>query len=168
MQNLDVISVNVWSILASLGNLALLFYLAKRFLYRPVKKVMEDRKRVIETGYAAAAEAEKSATEKKERYEAKLAQAQSEADEIVSLAVSDAKKYEKETVEKAKAEASRILKKAEQNAAMELKKAEDSIRKEIVTVSAKLSEKILEREIQKEDHNALVDRFLKELGEDDE
>ena len=43
MQTLDVISVNIWQILISLANLTILFLLFKKFLFKPVKKVMEKR-----------------------------------------------------------------------------------------------------------------------------
>ena len=39
MQFLDVISVNIWAILASLANLLLLTWILKRFLFKPVKKL---------------------------------------------------------------------------------------------------------------------------------
>ena len=38
MQSLDVISVNIWHILISLANLAILFFVVKRFLFAPVSK----------------------------------------------------------------------------------------------------------------------------------
>ena len=41
MQNLDVISVNLWQILISLANLAILFLLVKKLFYKPVKKILE-------------------------------------------------------------------------------------------------------------------------------
>ena len=43
MQTLDVISVNIWQIVISLANLALLFLLLKKFLYQPVKRMLAKR-----------------------------------------------------------------------------------------------------------------------------
>ena len=57
MQNLDVISVNIWQILISLANLTLLFLIIKKFLYKPVKKVLQQRRDEIDSQYTAAAEA---------------------------------------------------------------------------------------------------------------
>ena len=37
MQNLDVISVNIWAIIASLCNLLILTLIVKKFLFKPVK-----------------------------------------------------------------------------------------------------------------------------------
>ena len=49
MQSLDVISVNIWQILASLANLVLLFLMVKKFLYKPVKKMLEQRQNAIQS-----------------------------------------------------------------------------------------------------------------------
>ena len=61
VQSLDVISVNIWHIVISLANLVLLFLLVKKFLYKPVLKVMEARRNEIQEGYDAAAAAQAQA-----------------------------------------------------------------------------------------------------------
>ena len=48
IQSLDVISVNLWDILISLANLLILFILVKKFLFKPVKKVLEKRQSEID------------------------------------------------------------------------------------------------------------------------
>ena len=48
MFNLDVISVNIWQILASLANLLLLTWILKRFLFKPVKKMLDNRRAAID------------------------------------------------------------------------------------------------------------------------
>ena len=54
MQSLEVISVNLWQILISLVNLFLLFLILKRFLYKPVKSVLEQRQKELDDQYEAA------------------------------------------------------------------------------------------------------------------
>ena len=168
MQNLDIISVNLWSILISLVNLLLLFWIVKKFLYKPVKKMLDTRKETIDGSYKRAEEAEQTALLHKKEYEEKLSGAKSEADEIIHSAVQSAKDREKDILTEAKSEADRILKRAEENAALELKKAENTIKKEIVEVSTLLSEKILKREISAEDHQTLIDDFINGIGENNE
>ena len=41
MQFLDIISVNIWDILISLINLLILFLVFKRFLFKPVQKMLD-------------------------------------------------------------------------------------------------------------------------------
>ena len=66
MQSLDVISINIWNVLISLGNLGLLYWLMKKFLYAPVRNMIAKREAEIESRYDAAAEAEKSANADRE------------------------------------------------------------------------------------------------------
>ena len=64
MQSLKVISVNIWMIIASLCNLLLLTWIVKKFLYKPVKKILDTRRAAIDADYeqAAAARAKRSAS----------------------------------------------------------------------------------------------------------
>ena len=83
MQNLDVISVNIWQILASLANLLLLTWLAKKFLFKPVKKVVDSRRAAIDEDYAQAQAAREAAEEDKNRYAAAMATAKQVADQMI-------------------------------------------------------------------------------------
>ena len=168
MQTLDVISVNLWQMLASLLNLVLLFLLVKKFLYKPVKKMLEQRQSTIEGNFAEAEKAKEAALLDQKAYEEKLADAKGEADRVIKSAVDIAAQREREILEDAKEKADGIIRKAEADAILEKKKAEDAIRREIVEVSSALTEKMLEREITKDDHKQLIDSFIESIGEDDE
>ncbi|MBQ7455982.1 MAG: ATP synthase F0 subunit B, partial [Clostridia bacterium] len=54
MQSLDIISVNIWTILFSLANLLIMFLILKRFLFKPVKKVMDERRQQVDDLFAQA------------------------------------------------------------------------------------------------------------------
>ena len=54
MQSLDIISVNLWQILISLANLTILFLLLKKFLYKPVTKMLVARRAEIDSQYSDA------------------------------------------------------------------------------------------------------------------
>lgn len=168
MQSLDVISINLWDILVSLANLVILFLLVKKFLYKPVKKMLEARQATIEGDYAKANEAKKQALADKLAYEEKLSEAKTEADGVIQSAVSIAKARENEILAEASEKADAILRKANDDAALELKKAEKSIKDEIVVVSTLLAEKLLERELNQKDNKELVDSFIAGIGENND
>ena len=165
MQNLDVISVNIWQMLASLANLLLIFLLVKKFLYKPVKKMLETRQNAIQSDYDAAENAKNQAIADKEAYEEKLQGAKAEADHVIKSAVNIAAEREKEIIEEAKMKADGIIRQAQTDAYLERKKAEDSIKKEIVEVSSLLTEKMLEREVTLDDHKKFIDSFIEGIGE---
>ncbi len=166
-QTLDIISINLWQMLVSLANLVLLFLLVKKFLYKPVKKMLETRQKTIDDEYDAAREAKEQALSDKEAYAVQLQGAKAEADRVIKSAVELAGDREREILAEAKQKAEGIVRQAETNAALERKKAEDGIRQEIVEVSSLLTEKLLEREVSADDHRRFVDAFLEEIGDGD-
>lgn len=168
MQSLDVISINIWQIVVSLLNLVILFLLVKKFLYKPVKKMLNERQANIDKQYSDADEAKAKALENQKLYEEKLSAAATEADGIVQSAVDTAKAREKEIIEDAKAKAEGIVLKAENDAKLAVLKAEDGIKQEIINVSTILTEKVLEREITQADHKNLIDSFIDNMGDENE
>lgn len=168
MQNLDIISVNLWQILISLVNLLLLFLIIKKFLYKPVKNILAKRQAEIDKDYAEASAAQAAADENRRVWEAKMASAETEADEIIRTATEKAKRRSDTMVEEAREKADGIVRVAQSEAELERKKAVDGIKREIVEVSGALTEKMLEREINTDDHRALIDSFIEEIGDGDD
>ena len=164
MFNLDVISVNIWQILASLANLLILTWILKRFLFKPVKKILDARRAAIDADYAQAAAAKAEAEEDRLNYEAAMAAARQTSDQIISEATRTAEHRGNEIVSEARERATDIRRQAEADALLERKKAEDDMKREIADVSARLTGKLLQREINEEDHRALIDSFLQEIG----
>lgn len=163
MQNLSVISVNIWQILISLVNLLILTLILKRFLFKPVKKVVDARRAAIDDDYAKARQAREEAEESRLNYEAAMAAAKQTGDQMIAEATRTAEYRSNEIVAEAREKATEIRRQAEADAVLERKKAEDDMKREIADVSAQLTGKLLQREINEEDHRALIDDFLKDL-----
>ncbi len=163
MQSLSIISVNIWQILISFANLAILTWIVKKFLFKPVKKMMDQRRETIDSAYARADRAEAEAEEHRKNYAAAMAAAKQTADHMIGEASRLAERRGNEIESEARARAQEIRAQAEADAQLERKKAEEDIRREIADVSAQLTEKLLEREIRPEDHRELIDSFLQEL-----
>ena len=166
MENLGIVSLNVWQILISLTNLSILFFVLKKFLYKPVKAVLENRKAAIAKDYAEAEEARNSANAAREEYAAKLATAHTTADEIIHDATVVANRRGEKIVAEAHQKADEIVRQGELEASMERKKALETIRQDITDVSAAMTEKLLGREMSAADHRNMIDEFLKGVGED--
>ncbi|MBE6862438.1 MAG: F0F1 ATP synthase subunit B [Ruminococcus sp.] len=168
MQSLDVISVNIWQIVISLANLAILFLILKKLLFKPVKKVLSDRQAVLDSKYREADEAAEKAEENRLAWEEKLRIAKSQADDIIKNASDDAKHRGDRIVAEARDKADGIVRQAQTEAELEKRKVEDGIKREIVDVSAALTEKILGREINTQDHRSMIDSFIDGIGDSDE
>ena len=168
MQTLDVISVNIWQIIISLLNLLILFIIIKKFLYKPVNKVLQERQEQIDESYNAANLAKKEAQKDKAAWEEKLKGAKDDAEDILKKAKENADIRTEKLIEEAQDEADMIIRRAKDEAELERKKAEEGIKREIVDVSMLLTEKMLEREINIDDHHATIDSFIEKIGDKDD
>lgn len=166
--SLEVISVNFWQIVISLLNLTIMFFILKKLLFKPVRNMIAKRQAAVDSQYENAANAEKEANENRAKWEEKLASAKSEADTIIKSASEGAARRGDEIVAEAKEKADSIIRQAQNEASLERKKATEGIKKEIADVSALLSEKLLEREINTDDHRKLIDSFINNIGDGDD
>ena len=164
MQSLSIISVNFWQIVISFANLAILTWIVKKFLFKPVKKVLDSRRAAIDDGYAKAEAAQAEAEENRKNYAAAMAAVKQTTDQMISEAARSAERRGSEIESEAREWAAEIRRQAETDAELERKKAEQDMKREIADVSARLTGKLLEREIRPEDHRALIDSFLQEIG----
>ena len=164
MQSLEIISVNIWSILVSLANLLIMFLILKRFLFKPVQKMMAARKQQVDQIYQDAKENRDSAINMKQEYEARLATAREEADGLVRNAVQTAQRKGDAIVAEANSQASHLKQKAEQEIAQEKQMLQD-VRGEISDIAVSIASKVVEREVKKQDYDGFVDEFIKNVGE---
>ena len=168
MQHLDVISVNVWQILVALINLVILFLILKKFLFKPVQKVLKQREDELNGQYDKANETLLAAEDAKEKYQTRLNGAKLEAEDIIKTATDNAAKRSKVILEGAAEEADAIVSRAKTQAELEKKRAQNDIKNEIADVSTLIAEKLLSREINDDDQKRLIDSFINELGENDD
>ena len=146
MQTLGIISVNIWQILISLANLVIIFLILKKFLWKPVSKVMKDRQDMVDKQFADAAEAQAEAEADKAAWAKKLATADEEAAARIAAAGDTARRHSDRVIVDARVKA-------------------DGIKQEIVSVGAELAEKMLERELNAADHEKMIQSFLDEMGD---
>lgn len=165
---LDVISVNIWSIVISLCNLIILFLIIRHFLFKPVNKVLDERQSAIDTDYSNAKTALDNAKKTENEWNAKIAEADKRADGIIKEAAEAADRRGDEIVAEAKKQADSIVDRARNEMELEKRKSEEAIKKQIADVSVAVAGKLLNREISEEDHHKIIDSFIDEIGEENE
>lgn len=111
----------VWVII----NLLVLYLLLKKFLFKPVCKMMDERSAKIQSDLDGAAQAKADAEKMKTDYEAEIADAHSQAVEITNKAKAQAGRECDLMLENARAESAKIMKEAEKSIANEKEKAMD-------------------------------------------
>ena len=159
------IGVNFWTALFVLLNTLAIYFVAKHFLFVPVKEMIDARQKEIDDMYDAAALAQADAKALQSDYQLKLSAAAETSDRLVKEAMVRAQKREEEIILQANQQASAILEKASADIAQEKKKAINDAKNEISDMALAIAGKVVGRELKDADQNQLIDRFIDEWGE---
>ena len=160
------LGVNPWTALFILLNTLTIFFVAKKFLFKPVMKIISDRQKEIDDLYADAGAAKEQARQLQESYQQKLSAAQETSDRIVKEAVARGQSREEQIIRDANAQAAAIMDKASQDIAQEKKKAINDAKNEISDLAMAIAGKVVERELKQADQADLIDGFIRELGDE--
>ena len=160
------LGVNPWTALFILLNTLTIFFVARKFLFVPVMNIIEERQKEIDDMYSSADAAQQQAQAMEAEYRQKLSAAQQTSERLVKEAVQRGQTREEEIIRKANADAAAIMEKAASDIEMERKKAINDAKDEIAGLSLAIAGKVVGRELNGEDQNTLIDRFIEELGED--
>ena len=161
-----LLGVNPWTALSALANFLFLFFMLRKFLFKPVMKMIDDRQKEIDDLYKDAEDAKKDAQAKQQEYDRKLSAAQQTSEQLVREAVARGQSREEEILRQANAQASAMMDKAADDIAREKKKAVNDAKDEISVIALSIAGKVVGRELNDADHARLVDGFIEELGED--
>ena len=161
----EFISITPWTIVFQICNLLILFALIKKFLFKRVMAVLEARQQEIDGIYDAAGKDRDEAAQMKDDYTRRMSHAREEADSLVRSAVDTAQKRGEAIVQEAQAEATHIKQKAEAEIEQEKHKAYSELMGEISGMAADIAGRMVEREINADDHRELVEEFIRNVGE---
>ena len=160
-----LITLDGWTFLAQICNLMIQLVIFKKFLLKPIKQVIADRKAKADSEIADAQKLRTEAEAMKAEYEQNLQNARTEANQIVAAAQKTAAARSEELLGEARAQAAALKQKAEADIAQERKKAVNEVKDEIGGIAMEIASKVVEREIKEADHKDLIDEFIKNVGE---
>jgi len=162
------LTIDPVTMIATLLNTLILFLVLKHFLFKPVNKILDERKEKVEKTYKEADDKLTEASRLETEYTEKLANAKAESAEIVKNATKRAQLRSDEIIAEAKTEASSLIVKANADIEKEKKRAVNQIKDEISDIALMVAEKVVEKEISPKDHERLIENFISEFGGDDE
>ncbi len=165
MDNLSLVGVVPWEFIAQIANLLIQAALFKKFLFKPVQGIIAKRRSEVNANYGDAEAARTAANEEKAEYERLIREARVEAGQLVKTASENAEARAVQVLQSAQQEAAGIKEKAFAEIDREKKKAVNEIKDNISGMVVALAEKVVEKEINAGDQQALIDQFMKEMGE---
>ncbi len=160
----SLVAVEPATLIVTIINLFLQLYIVKRFFLSKVLAILDKRREAADQEIEQAQAAKDEALAMKETYEENMKQAKAEANEILSLAQKTATARSEEIIGQAKAQAAQIKEKASADIALEKKNALNGAKDEISDIAMAIAEKVVERQLNAEDQETLVNRFIDDLG----
>ena len=161
----EFLNINFFTALFTLANTVALFLVLKKYLFKPVLKIIETRQKEIDDLYADAGDAKQQAQLLEAEYRQKLDAATETGDRLVKEATVRAQNRSEQIVAAANAEADAIRAKAAADIAQEKKKALNDAKDEISVLALDIAGKVVGRELTAADSTRLVDSFIDGLGE---
>jgi len=159
------VGVNFWTALFVFLNTLAIFFVGRKFLFRPVMKIIQQRQKEIDDMYTDADTAKQNAQNLEAEYHKKLSEATVTGERLVKEAVARGQHREEEIIRQANLEAAAIRDKAQEEIAREKKKAINDAEDEISDMAMAIAGKVVGRELQSQDQSALVDSFIEQLGD---
>ncbi|MDR2042992.1 MAG: F0F1 ATP synthase subunit B [Clostridium sp.] len=151
----------VWTMV----NLLLLFFLVKRFLFRPIHKILEARQAEIDRQYADAKTTQESAQILKRQYETAMADVAAEEETVISEAKTKAEREYIHILEEAEGKAHQILAEAEEAADREWEKRMQQAKEELADLVVSAVTKVVYSNAGEMVDQDLYGRFLAGTGE---
>ncbi len=150
-------------LLAQVVNFLILLFILKRFLYKPILKVLEDRKQKIAQGLQDADEIEKRLQQITAEREEKLKAAGKDAEGILREATKTAEQIIAEAHVKAQKDIEKLMEKSEANMKLERAKMQQEMQAELVDLVVLALGKITGKVVSSRDHKEMIEKTLKNL-----
>ena len=149
----DTFGWNPWLFLSQVISFVIVALLLRRFAYKPLLAVLEERRRKIEEGQINAEKIKKELAEAEKRYQEIVAKANADAQRMIDEARESAAHLSERKQQEAIVAAEQIIAKAHEAAAREHERTMESLKRElgrlVVDTTAKVTGKVLTTEDQK-------------------
>ena len=153
-----------WTIIVFLVLAFLLF----KFAWKPLLAMLEKRESGIRQSLLDAEKAREELANVKTDTEKILAEARMESQEILAASKKNAEKMKEEIVEKAQTKSDTLIEDARKQIQIEKDRAIADVKSEVVNLSFEVAEKLIKKNLTKDDNLKLVEESLKNLNQKNE
>ena len=148
-----------------IGATIILFIVVAIFFWKPITKILEQRREVIDKDLEDAQKAKDNAIEIEAELNKQLKEAKEKVKDMLAKAEKEANLKRDEIINQAREEAKRRLDNLEIELEQERSSMEKEIRQEIVEIAFAAAEKIVSKEINQDKYLDVVDEILKGANE---
>ena len=152
-------------ILSQAISFLVLLWVLRRFAWRPLLGVLDQRRARIEDDLRQAAQQKADLVRLQEEYQQRLAKIEEEARAKIQQAILEGKRIAGEVQEQARAQANAIITKSKETVELKLAKAKVTLRDQVTEMTMRAVERLLREKLDAEKDRRLVGLVLDELDE---
>lgn len=150
------------SFIFQLITFVLAYLVLRRFAFKPILKVLRERRDTIESGVKLGEQMQKENAKLEDKVAKILADTRQEADVILADAQEAARQTVREAEDKAKEKAAQVLAEAESRIEQDTARARKQLEKELVGLVSDTTEAIIGEKVDDKKDAQLIERALKE------
>lgn len=158
------LGINPQLLVAQLVAFVLLFLLMRKFAYKRIVGMLDQRANKIKESIEQAELVKQQNLQAEERMKAQLEEARRDGQKILAQAEQVGERMKEEAKSAARKEAEAIVARAQSEIRMERDQAVDQLRKEVVEIAIMAAEKVVKESLDKDAHRRLIDDVIRQSG----
>ena len=139
------------------------FWIMKRFAWKPVIRILDDRRRKIENEFEKVDALEKKFLELQAEYEGKLGSIERRGREEIRNAIIEGKRLAQGIIDSAHEQSKMIIARGKTHVDLEFARARKMLQEDVIEMVIQISEKFLKTKIDDREQRELVASFVDEI-----
>jgi F-type H+-transporting ATPase subunit b len=160
LEALGALGVNVPFLLSQIVNFLILFLALRFLLWKPMLKMLNERKQRIAQGLEDAEQARKDRERAQAEYEERIKQAEQEREEILARAAEEGEGARAETLAQARAQAEQIVAEGKETVEQERQQMLAELRSQVAALSIAAANKLIGEGLDEQRQRRLIDEFF--------
>jgi F-type H+-transporting ATPase subunit b len=161
-QAIDALGINLPQLIAQIANFIILLVILRLTLYKPILRMLDERKQKIAEGLNAAEIARAEAAQAQANIQEQLNTARHEGQELVASAQGIAARIQAEAREQSNRDREAALERARAEIQLERDRAIADLRGEFADITVAAAEKVINQSLDRQAHQRIIDETLAE------
>ena len=162
VDGLKALGINLPSLLAQLINFGLLLVVLYLLAYKPLLRVLDERKRRIQEGLEASEAAKQRLAQTEQEMARELDKGRQEGQALIGQAQQMSARIQEEGRQQARTEAEKLLERARSEIQLERDSAIAELRREFADLTIIAAERVIKRSLDRQAHRQLIEEVLAE------
>lgn len=156
------LGINLPVLVAQTVNFVFLLIVLRLFIYKPVLKMLDERREKIREGLSAAERGREQAAEASREAQAQIDAARTEGQQIVAQAQAISQRIQEEARQQAQTQTEAMLERARNEISLERDTAIAELRREFADLTISAAEKVIGQSLDRNAHQRLINEALAE------